>query len=262
MRIALRFALAALLVSSALSAQVKETINVNVVEVPVTVVDRGGNPVRGLTAKNFELLDNGTRRDITSFDAIDFASGATSTSPLNPAARRTFLLLFDLSFATPATIERAQEAARHFIARNVQRRDLIAVASVDPDKGFRVLTSFTTDRNLVAAAVADPHSFRGNDPLQIADLNLGEAILSSSHVGLDQQPVGKDQDQAYDLKLQQDVQDLEFRRHKIELQLGALEALAKTLRNVPGRKEVVLLSEGFDPSVLRGRDVRATAEQH
>src|SRR5256885_75879 len=80
-------------------AQVRETVNVNVIEVPVTVVDSSGNPVRGLTAANFELYDQGKKRAITSFDKIDFASGESMTaiSPLNPAARRQFMILFDLS---------------------------------------------------------------------------------------------------------------------------------------------------------------------
>src|SRR6202140_4480874 len=103
-------------------AQVREMVNVNVVEVPVTVVDSSGNPVRGLTAANFELLDNGTKRAITSFDKIDFASGESMTaiSPLNPAARRQFMLLFDLSDSSPNALARAQEAARLFVTQNVQ----------------------------------------------------------------------------------------------------------------------------------------------
>ena len=79
-------------------AQVRETVNVNIIEVPVTVVDSSGNPVRGLTAANFELYDQGKKRDVTSFDKIDFgvSESVSAISPLNPAARRTFLLLFDL----------------------------------------------------------------------------------------------------------------------------------------------------------------------
>src|SRR3954452_24446179 len=90
-------------------AQVRETVNVNIIEVPVTVVDSSGNPIRGLTAANFELLDQGKKREITSFDKIDFAAAesVTAISPLNPAARRTFLLLFDLGFSTPKTLVRA-----------------------------------------------------------------------------------------------------------------------------------------------------------
>src|SRR5213593_959473 len=65
---------ALLLIAAGSLAQVRETVNVNVVEVPVTVVDSSGNPIRGLTKANFELLDQGKKRDITSFDKIDFGA--------------------------------------------------------------------------------------------------------------------------------------------------------------------------------------------
>src|SRR5437762_8832897 len=120
--------LLALLAALSAAAQLKETVNVFVVEVPVTVVDRDGNPVRGLTAANFELLDGGAKRPITSFDTIDFAASesARQVSPLNPAARRNFMLLFDLSFSSPTALVKAQQAARDFIAHMVQARDLVA----------------------------------------------------------------------------------------------------------------------------------------
>ena len=77
-----RVAFLLLLATSAASAQVKETIDVHLVEVPVTVVDRAGNPVRGLTAANFELFDRGTKRPVSNFEAIDFESEAVrSMSP-------------------------------------------------------------------------------------------------------------------------------------------------------------------------------------
>src|SRR5260221_9065611 len=90
------------------AAQMKEVVNVNVIEVPVTVVDSSGNPVRGLTAANFEVYDGGKKQAITSFDKIDFGSAETANaiSPLNPAARRSFLLLFDLGFSSPKSLVR------------------------------------------------------------------------------------------------------------------------------------------------------------
>src|SRR5437762_6032265 len=106
-----RVACALLLLATAASAQLKETVEVHLVEVPVTVVDRAGNPVRGLTAANFELFDQGTKRAIGNFEAIDFESEAIrSASPLNPSARRNFILLFDLSFSSPTGRNKAQEA--------------------------------------------------------------------------------------------------------------------------------------------------------
>jgi VWFA-related protein len=155
-------AIVLLFAAAAASAQVRETVNVHVVEVPVTVTDANGDPIRGLKAENFEVLDGKKKRQIASFDTIDFGSteSVSSVSPLNPAARRSFLLLFDLSYSQPNSLERARAAARKFVKEIVQRRDLVAVATIDVDHGLRMLTAFTTDRELVAAAVDQPFSFR------------------------------------------------------------------------------------------------------
>ena len=68
-----------------------EQIQVTLVEVPVNVVDRNGDAIRGLKSENFELLDNGRARTVTHFEAIDLSSAARSrpsTEAVNPASRR------------------------------------------------------------------------------------------------------------------------------------------------------------------------------
>ncbi|HET8797884.1 MAG TPA: hypothetical protein VFO89_09355, partial [Thermoanaerobaculia bacterium] len=164
-----------LLAAALLLAQTafQEKVTVSYIEVPVTVIGRDGAPVRGLTKENFEVLDAGEKRGIESFEAIDFAAygGTSAVSPLNPASRRSFLLVFDLTFSTPQSVVRAQQAARDFVARSVGNRDLVAVGVADVDRGFRFLTAFTTDRELLAGAIADPRTFRTRDPLQIAGSN-------------------------------------------------------------------------------------------
>lgn len=252
--------LASLLVAAALSAQLKETVTVTLVEVPVTVVDRDGNPVRGLTAANFELFDDGAKRAITSFDAIDFANkeAVRAVSPLNPAARRNFMLLFDLSFSSPASIAKAQQAARDFIKYSVQKRDLVAVGTIDVDRGFRLLTAFTTDRALSLQAIGDPKAFQGSDPLQIA----GNPVP----VLTDMRPAGEGAKSAADENLRDMVRqaarlDDAFNRQRIDKELNMLGGLAKTLRGVAGRKQVVLLSEGFDARLVAGREAKPSAEQ-
>ncbi|HEX7192807.1 MAG TPA: VWA domain-containing protein, partial [Thermoanaerobaculia bacterium] len=159
-----------LFVAGAAHAQLKESITVSYVEVPVAVVDRSGNPIRGLTQANFELTDDGKKREIGGFEAIDFASQESGTAPaaITPAARRNFLLLFDLTFSSPASIKRAQDAARNFATKMAGRDDRIAVASIDVAHGFRLLTSFTTDHALVDTAIANPAGFTALDPLQLA----------------------------------------------------------------------------------------------
>src|ERR1043166_8250096 len=114
----MRVARALLLIAIIAEAAAQEKLTVSVVEVPVTVIDANGNPVRGLTAANFELVDDGRKRAIESFDTIDFASedSLKAQSPMNPAARRTFMLLFDFSFSSPVSLVKAQDAARAFVA--------------------------------------------------------------------------------------------------------------------------------------------------
>jgi hypothetical protein len=99
----------------------QETVKVHLVEVPVTVIDHDGNPIRGLEPENVELFDDGKRQKITAFDAIDFASAesVSAISPQNPNARRSFILAFDLEYSQHKSIPRARVAARKFIAANV-----------------------------------------------------------------------------------------------------------------------------------------------
>src|SRR5437763_11730311 len=139
----------------------QETVKVHLIEVPVTVIDGQGNPIRGLKPENFELFSDGKRQKITAFDAIDFTSqeSVSAISPLNPNARRSFFLLFDGEYSQPKSLARARVAARKFIAANVLPHDLVAVGFIDPRTGFQVVTAFTTDRNLVAAAIASPNLY-------------------------------------------------------------------------------------------------------
>ena len=249
--------------SAAAVAQVKETIHVNYVEVPVTVLDRNGDPVRGLSKDRFELIDQGRVQPIVSFDTIDFTSPESlkKTSLLNPFVRRNFLLLFDLSFSSPLGRAKAQEAAQNFIARGLKRHDLAAVGTIDVDRGFRMLTAFTTDRNLLAAAIGNPVNFRSSDPLQIA----GRLGFELSQQSTQQQASRSDkevnqEDVNSEIVREQTRLNEAFNRGRIDREVKLLGALARTLRVLPGRKQVVFFSEGFDPRLIQGRDVRATTE--
>src|SRR5687768_3770818 len=87
----------ALPVHSQQAQRVEESVQVTLVEVPASVIDRSGNPVRGLTARNFQLFDQGKKREISYFEELDLAAleSVDVVSAMNPAARRNFLLLFD-----------------------------------------------------------------------------------------------------------------------------------------------------------------------
>jgi VWFA-related protein len=275
----LRFFAVALMCTTSAFAQMRETVNVNVVEVPVSVVDSSGNPVRGLTAANFEVYDNGKKQAVTSFDKVDFASkeAMNAISPMNPAARRSFLLLFDLGFSSPRSLVRAQEAARKFVTTAVQPRDLVGVGTIDNDHSFRLLTAFTTDHDLVSAAIGNPASFRGSDPMQIGNRTYvaefagdsGNTSGGPSQEAPSANDSGKAGPDRAEIQAQASVERSEVQqrltaaneqyvRARVEKQIDNLADLARMLRAVPGRKQVVLLSEGFDAKYVQGRDARDT----
>jgi VWFA-related protein len=261
---AVRAAAVLVLIAAASGAQVRETINVNLIEVPVTVVDSGGNPVRGLTAANFEIFDQGKKREIVSFDTIDFGvrDGVVATAPMNPAARRSFLLLFDLGYSSPNSLARAQEAARRFVKESVEPRDLVGVATIEVDRGFRYLTAFTTDRDLIASAIGDPHNFRGTDPLQIANQRLTLEVYDPLVNQIDQELYkGMALQHQRDVSARMKREGAGALRKRVEKQIDTLGELARVLRSVPGRKQIIFLSEGFDAEFLQGRNAQTNAQQ-
>jgi VWFA-related protein len=241
----------------------QETVKVHLIEVPVTVIDGQGNPIRGLKPENFELFSDGRRQKITAFDAIDFASqeSVSAISPLNPNARRSFFLLFDVEYSQPKSIARARVAARKFIAANVLPHDLVAVGFIDQKTGFQVVTAFTTDRNLVDAAIASPNLTVGIDPLQLSGLDsFGNSIsgagfsLATDVVGV----VGEADSERNEIKARTAEQNRRFAALQLENHIHALEQLAMFLRSAPGRKQVIYLSGGFDGSLVIGRGARGT----
>ncbi|HEY2324106.1 MAG TPA: VWA domain-containing protein, partial [Thermoanaerobaculia bacterium] len=247
MRSTTRIALLLLLVAGAAAAQqMKESITVSYVEVPVTVVDRSGNPIRGLTAANFEIVDEGKKRDVSGFDTVDFASvdSVKNVAALNPAARRNFLIVFDMTFSSPHTITRAQDAARSFVTKMVTKQDRVAVATVDVAHGFRLLTSFTTDRKMVDAAIASPVGFRALDPLQLAGAGFDKEMLAQFSDG------GRAPDSLRDIARMMNKEQDAYNREKIDRQLNLLSGLSKVLRAVRGEKHIILLSEGFDSRLI------------
>jgi VWFA-related protein len=241
-----------------------EAVEVTVVEVPVTVVDRAGNPVRGLTRENFEVYDDGKRAPIEYFEVVDLATvTAAPGRPIPPVAYRNFLLLFDLANSKPGTIQRAQAAARAFAGGNLTSRDLIAVAVYSPNKGLRMLTSFSADRALVQSAIDGIGSsveFRVADPLQLVAVQAPNTFLAGK-IGdekTEQERLHTEEREAYD-RATKAAQDAELTA-RLRAQLVNLGGVARALDALHGQKQVILLSEGFDPRLVTGRQDQ-TAQQ-
>lgn len=89
--------------SSLASAQFLEKVEVRVVNVDVTVTDRDGQPVSGLTKDDFTILEDGKPQAISHFQAIEKTVSQTKAADAAPAApasddprfRRKVLVIVD-----------------------------------------------------------------------------------------------------------------------------------------------------------------------
>jgi len=104
--------------------------SVDLVEVYATVADRAGNPVRGLKASDFEVLEDGRRQDIQAFSAGDF--------PLALA----FAIDHSASMAGDR-LRLAAGAARRFLGR-LRPEDEVMLIGVSGEVG--VLAPLSRDR--------------------------------------------------------------------------------------------------------------------
>lgn len=245
--------------------QVSQETRVTLVEVPVNVTDKAGNPVENLKAEDFEVTDDGKKQEITGFDVLDQRKGvprAAGADPINPAARRHFMIVFDLSFGTPKAIVNARRAARDFVVTRMKELDTAAVATFSVEQGMRLLVTFTRDRTQLAAAI-DTLGFptladRTSDPLGfvIVPPSQSNAQGVQSITGANAAATSG-QDAAFaDL-----IETLEvgrarsFRaiyRDRVVRLLRSFEQTAIALNEVPGRKHILYLSEGFDSRELSG----------
>ena len=251
----------------------EETSEVVAVEVPVNVVGRDGQPVRGLTAGDFEIFDEGARQTITDFEVIDLASTEAETrrmdaqriDALGAAARRHFLLLFDLSFSSPTAILKARLAARDFLLTSLHPADLAAVATYSLESGPKLVLTFTPDRAQLARAIDtlgmhNAFDARERDPLRFlieAPDDMMPTMASSGTSGGGAAEARAQRDQALSEQIKALIRSADqsqraFEVGRVSSYSRALGEMARALNAVQGRKHVLFFSEGFDSRLLVG----------
>jgi VWFA-related protein len=156
---------------------------VTVVQVDAIVTDAAGNPVKGLTEKDFEVTEAGRSREITSFSAVDIpvpteatsASGLESDSVTNAnPPGRTYLIALDE--VDPQNAVRARHFLHEFIEKHFGPSDIAGVSLT----GRGLVASaqdFTSNKRLVLEAI-DKFSGSFNDFDNMLATNLSEGGAS------------------------------------------------------------------------------------
>ncbi len=232
-------------------------ISTNLVQVDVTVTDKNGSPIRDLRRDEIEIYQNGKKQDISNFsfiegqnlstDEIRERSRSSGERPavLPPATirpenvKRTIAVVIDDLNLSFADVYFARKAIRKFIDVQMQPGDLIAI--IRTGGGIGALQQFSNDKRQLYAAID-----------RIEWNPSGNAGVGSFSPLTAKQDLGDEDAQKFMEDAQQDAED--FRASVFATgTLGAINYVVRGMADLPGRKSIMLVSQGFS-LVTRGRD--------
>ena len=242
-------------------------VAVDAIRLDVVVTDRDGNLVTDLTADDFEVRQDGRLQQITlaRYVPVDvgppasLASRSMSTSAAAPVTagrrlsradvQRTIVIVVDDLGIAWENMEPTRKALRRFVAEHVQPTDLVALVKTSINAG--IAQQLTLDRRVLNAAI-EQVKWLGFARRGITSFNALNATqpLSSGAPG-----PGAGANFAFDRSDPTDLGRVDHLREEMSSAgtLGMLQMAIRGVRELPGRKAVVFISEGF-PFVERDPD--------
>ncbi len=238
-------------------------INTNLVQVDAVVKDKNGKLVTDLRAEDFEILEDGKPQPITNFVFISADTPASTTQPIAatttaPATknknappappvrlrpeqvRRTVALIVDDSCMTPFSTLSVRDALKKFVDEQMQPNDLVAIFRSSSGSG--ALQQFTSDKNQLYRAIKtvrwSPSAIGFNCGQNFATARDNSTLKLSGAGGAQ-----TFEDETARLARQR-IED--FNKEAVAVgTLGTLRFVVRGLRDLPGRKSAVLISDGL-----------------
>ena len=239
----------------------------NLVNIDVIVKDKKGKYVSDLKPEDFVITENGLPQKIEFFDAplsktdstkpgvTVVEAPATTTTPTT-APRNYVSLVLDSQTTDLTNLKQVREGAIRYIREQVTDADAVAILSVT--NNLQMLQTFTQDKAKLIAAIEhlgtpDSKNFESKDIAE--NISRLRDFLSNAPSGpITTNAGGSASAQA--MIAQHVLAQFIMLRTALSLQtarpvLAALAALAEGLRPIPGKKTLVLFSQGFvTPEVL------------
>jgi VWFA-related protein len=244
----------------------KFRVGVDVVRIDAVVTDADGRTVPNLTAADFEVRQDGKLQPVTFTQFMPVFSGPApvatpgpATAGIAPAAavaepvvrreeiQRTLAIVVDDLGLSFESFHGMQQALHAFVDRELRPADLVAVVRTGGAGGG--LQPFTTDRRVLHSVIEglrwNGQSRNGVEPFLAK--NEWTTFSAGGPPGGPSTPVTMDPN---------DFTKIEQLRSSISAAgtLGALNLVVRGTRELPGRKAVILVSEGFQ--LLDNTDMR------
>jgi VWFA-related protein len=228
---------------------------VEVVQVDAVVTDSRGEYVTDLTAADFEIREDGREQTITncSYVASEATVEPVTLAPLQHLAKRqavhrTMALVVDDLGLSFESVARVRTALHDFVDHQMQPGDLVAV--VRTSAGLGALQQFTSDRRMLHAAV-DAIRFTLASRGTVAAFSMPGLHGGGESGGMSGGGQGGGAGAAAIAAVQGRMGTFEAARERDRQlylasgSLGALRFVLGGLLRMPGRKSIVLVSEGF-----------------
>lgn len=235
----------------------------NLVNIDVIVKDKKGKYISELTAEDFTITENGVAQKVEFFDAPLSGANTTTanaTSPSQPpttAPRNYVSLVLDSQSTDLANFKQIREGAIKYVREHVTDADAVAVLMVTG--GLEMLQPFTQDKAKLITALENAGVTGNSKNFEQRDLakninRLQEFLKDAASVPITSPASGS---AAAQVRVASNVLQQFYRlRTALSLQqsrpiLAALAAIAEALKPIPGKKTVVMFSQGFvTPEVL------------
>lgn len=212
-------------------------ITSTLVQLDVSVTDKEGRPIKDLRPEEIHLFENGKERKLS---GVSFVPGAPpadnnemkkSAAPVGPVlpgrqlaaneVRRTIAIVVDDVTLSFQSIDYTREVLRRFVDQQMRDGDLVAI--IRSGAGVGALQQFTSDKRQLYAAI---------------DRIRWNAVANGRISTFDTVEGQQDDSNQIDVRAQQEDAF-------VAGSLGALNYVIRGMDKLPGRKSVLMISEGF-----------------
>jgi VWFA-related protein len=237
-------------------------INTQLVQIDVVVTDKNGAHVDDLTADDFELLIDNKPQPLSHFALIRLPAlkrvgpaadkSAAKNDALSPPSmpgkpispekvKRTIAFVVDDLGLSFQSMYYAREAVKKFVDQQIQDGDLVGI--IRTGRGLGALQQFTSDRRVLYAAI-DRLAYNPQSREMMAKFGVDARVTSTDDPAQQQT---------------NDFDDLNDTTSSLGT-LGALNFVVRGLRQLPGRKMIVFVSDGFNMFGTSGDDTQVVEE--
>jgi VWFA-related protein len=251
-------------------AQQEDVVKVksNLVNIDVIVKDKKGKYISDLKPEDFTIVENGVAQKIEFFDAplsgnevktTGVTAETTTPAPAPPsnAPRNYVALVIDSQTTDITNLKQVREGTLKYIREQITDNDVVALLSVT--NGLQMLQPFTQDKAKLIAALenagvnASSKTFEQEDIA--GNIDARREQLAGPGPGAITSAAGGSEAAKRMIAERVLAQFIQLRT-ALSLQqarpiLAALAAISEGLRPIPGKKTLVLFSQGWvTPAVL------------